>query len=210
MPSDEDLARAFARGEDGAFEALVYRYHRALSAYFQRQLGGEEGVEDLVQETFLRFVRQVRERGVPDRVRPWLYRVATNLCRDRWRTAARRHERGEEPPDGWSERAEARPSVAEISDRLQARAAIVQALRELSERQRQMVILRFYHDLTYREIAGVLDLPEGTVKASLFRALGRLRERMDGPGGRARSQAPDEAPDASLPKRGGHLAHGEI
>ncbi|MDI3256935.1 MAG: sigma-70 family RNA polymerase sigma factor [Kyrpidia sp.] len=177
MQSDEELARAFAGGSVTAFEALVYRYHRPLLAYVQRLLGREQPAEDLVQETFFRFVRQVREGRVPDRIRPWLYRVAGNLCRDYWKAAERRCDRG--LPEGWGERHGERPTVADIYERLETRQQIRSALDELPDVQRRMVVLRFYHDFTYQEIADVLEMPVGTVKAYLFKALRRLRDTLE-------------------------------
>ncbi|MBE3553380.1 MAG: RNA polymerase sigma factor [Kyrpidia tusciae] len=174
MESDEALARAFAEGHTGSFEALVYRYHRPIHAYIQRLLGRTEPAEDLVQETFFRFVREVQRGRVPERVRPWLYRVATNLCRDYWKAAQRRSEPG--LLEDWSPAVLEKPSVSEIYERLETRQMIRDALDELSEIQKRMVILRFYQDLTYREIAEVLEVPEGTVKAYLFKALRHLRE----------------------------------
>ncbi|MDI3328361.1 MAG: RNA polymerase sigma factor [Alicyclobacillaceae bacterium] len=176
MLSDEELARAVARGDAGALEALVYRYHGPLFGYLQRVLRQEWAAEDLVQETFLRFVRQLQTGAVPDRVRPWLYRVATNLCRDYWRSADRRCDR--ELPADWADREDFRPSVVEICERQETRREIVQALEGLPEIQRRMVVLRFYQDLTYREIAEVLEVPVGTVKAYLYQAMRSLRSAL--------------------------------
>ena len=88
--TDEELMRRAAHGDEDAFALLVRRYESPLYGYLRRMLGNGADAEDAFQETFLR-VHQHRSRyrqGAP--FRPWLYQIATNLCRDRLRSR-RRH-----------------------------------------------------------------------------------------------------------------------
>lgn len=76
LVTDEQLVRRMADGDQAAFEAFVHRYHGPLLSYLERTLRNTDKAEDLVQETFIRLLRQLRQGSVPERVRSWMYRVA--------------------------------------------------------------------------------------------------------------------------------------
>ncbi|OUM91151.1 MAG: RNA polymerase subunit sigma-24 [Bacillus thermozeamaize] len=177
MVSDEELLLSFKRGDKAAFEAFVYRYHAPLFGFLQRMLLDAELAEDLVQETFIRIIRHVQKGQLPVRVRPWIYRVALNLCRDYWRSAGYRLESMglEQIP----EQKDTNASVIELCERQEERQAIIRALDQLPDIQKQIVILRFYQDLKLQEISETLDIPLGTVKTYLYRALKALKFRLE-------------------------------
>lgn len=108
----------------------------------------------------------------------WLYRVAMNQCRDYWKSSAYQTDRNRfgEPP----ERKDERPSVVELAERQETRREISQSLEELPQVQREVVMLRFYQDLKLQDIADVLQLPLGSVKTHLYKALRRLKTRLAG------------------------------
>lgn len=99
-PSDEDLMARVKSGDDGAPEQLVRRYEQPLFQYARRMLGNAADAEDVFQDAFLRvFLHRNRFwSGAP--FRQWLYRIATNLCKDRLRYRARRREIQPEADDG--------------------------------------------------------------------------------------------------------------
>lgn len=174
--SDEQLMTAVLAGDQAALAALVARHHTLLLGYLYRLVGGDHPLaEDLVQETFLRILRQ-RMRS-PDRpFKPWLYKIATNLARDHFKSASvrQRVRRGDEEESllhlydsapGPEERALAAEQVGEV------RAALAQ----LSEDYRIVILLRFYQGLSLQEIAEILEIPLGTVKSRLSVGVHRLR-----------------------------------
>ncbi|MVP02485.1 RNA polymerase sigma factor [Paenibacillus lutrae] len=173
MLTDEHLVEAMARGDQAAFEAFVYRYHAPLQNYLERMLYDARKAEDLVQEVFVRLLKQLQQHKVPDNIRPWMYRVALNLCRDYWKSLAYRNENHltaelPETPD-------LQASVVEIYERQEARKEMIAALRSLPEVQNNIVVLRFFHDLKLQEITEVLDLPLSTTKTHLYSALRKLK-----------------------------------
>ncbi len=86
--SDEQLMAAVMAGDQLALAALVTRHHAPLLGYLYRLTGGDRPLaEDLVQETFLRMLRQ-RTRPADRPFKPWLYKIATNLARDHFKSAA--------------------------------------------------------------------------------------------------------------------------
>jgi RNA polymerase sigma-70 factor (ECF subfamily) len=172
--SDERLLAAVLAGELEALTQLVERYQRPLTGYLERLLGGDWPLaQDLTQETFLRVLRQRDCRGQRP-FKPWLYAIATNLARDHFKSATNR--RVTPLDDVTAEGLVA--GAADPEEQTLARERgheIMAALATLSEEYRVTLLLRFYGDLSLREIADTLDIPVGTVKSRLSVGLRRLR-----------------------------------
>ncbi|WLR61129.1 RNA polymerase sigma factor [Guptibacillus hwajinpoensis] len=77
--TDEELVVAMARGNQAAFEALVHRYHAPLLGYLERMLRDRRKAEDVVQETFLKLIKQLKTKKTPEKIKPWLYQVAPQI-----------------------------------------------------------------------------------------------------------------------------------
>ncbi len=158
-----------------AFAQLVARWEGPIRSLCARMTGDVHRGEDLAQEAFVRVFARRKEYEVSGRFSTFLWRVALNLCRDEWRRTSRRKESPLE--DGESPAHE--PVVEGAGPDLQLvereRAETVKrALMELAEEYRGVVVLRHYEGLKFREIAEVLEIPEGTVKSRMAEALGQL------------------------------------
>lgn len=179
MRTDEELALGMKQGNTGDLALLVERHHSALIGYLFRMTGGDRRLaEDLVQETFVRVIRSVERYHYPRPFKPWLYAIATNLTRDHFKSADVR--RAAAPVDDDLSAAASQmphPEQGLIED--DAAREVVAALEGLPEHQREVVILRYYQELSLAEIAAVLDIPLGTVKSRLSIGLNRLRELME-------------------------------
>jgi RNA polymerase sigma factor (sigma-70 family) len=173
MIADEQLIQQMISGDQAAFEAFVYRYHEPLLGYLERKLQNASKAEELVQELFIRLIRQLRNPPAPRQIRPWLYHVALNLCRDYWRSTSYHNERSFSGQ--LAEQKDPHPTVVEIYERQETRKEIIHSLQELPEMQREIVLLRFYQGLMLHEIAETLDLSLSTVKSSLYSALKKLK-----------------------------------
>ncbi|WP_273853367.1 RNA polymerase sigma factor [Guptibacillus spartinae] len=171
--TDEELVTAMARGNQAAFEAFVHRYHAPLLGYLERMLRDRKKAEDVVQETFLKLIKQLKSKKIPEKIKPWLYQVATNQCRDYWKSAGFKSEK--QILDFIPDQPDQEPSVVELFERQESRVEFLKKLDTLSETQREIVYLRFYQELKYQEIAETLELPLGTVKSNLFHALKKLK-----------------------------------
>lgn len=157
-----------------AVEALYVADRDALHRYALGLTGGSEEARDLVAEAFLRAVSEPRFAEPGFNGRAWLFRVVTNLSRNLWTRYLNRFvvhplERlagsGAEPTH---EEAERRESLAGLTE----------ALAGLSARDREIVCLKYFEDMSYREIADATGAPEGTVASRLARALGRLNHAL--------------------------------
>ena len=174
---DRELMARLARGDKDALAPLVERHYRRLYRIALGYLRQREDALDVVQEAFVKvFQAASRWDGSAD-AGPWLSRVTVNLSIDRWRRNKRRGQTFSPLAEGdhFEVLADTRPApdsgVAsrESGERLRA------ALGELPERQRAVVVLRHYQELSLEEIATTLGMSLGTVKSSLHRALHRMR-----------------------------------
>lgn len=187
QPTDEELLSRYRdEGRPEDFNALVRRYERELYRYLVRYVGEKSLADDVFQNTFLQvhLKRGLYESGRP--VRPWLYAIATHQAVDALRKAGRHPTVSLDHRGGSG--GESDPSALVdllVSDtpgpltNLQGEERkqwVRQAIEKLPETLRQTLILAYFQDLKYREIADILKIPVGTVKSRLHAALAKLEE----------------------------------
>lgn len=180
--SDRELMADLARGERDALAPLMERHYRRIYRVALSYLRDPDEALDVVQETFVKAFQHAARWDARSEVGSWLTRIGINQAIDRYRRVRRRR-RSEEPlADGpgdhdarWSDAA---PSPEREVMGREMGARLAGALRGLPERQRAVVVLRHYEEMTLEEIADTLGLSLGTVKSSLHRAIHRLRDRL--------------------------------
>lgn len=177
--SDEELMSAYVAGDLAAFGELFARYGAALARVVRTHVAADDEVRDIVQQTFLQLHRARRDYRAGQPVRPWLFTIALNLCRDRWRVLARRREVG----------LDAAPEVAAPgtpADVLEAKRRAERlrtALGRLPDEQRWVVELHWFAGLPLSEVADSLDISLGAAKVRAHRAYQRLRDILESLGG---------------------------
>lgn len=193
--SDEELVEACLAGEWSAFDQLLARWERKIRGAIYRLVGSEEEARDLCQETFLKAYRSLGTFKKEARFSSWLYQIALNLCRDRIR---RRKGRTLVSPDeldeGGESLPEVRPSALDLLQKREMCRAVAAAVAALPEEQREVIVLKEYQELTFLEIAQVLDVPLSTVKTRLYRGLGQLRQKLEHQGLRGTAPLPAPTP----------------
>jgi RNA polymerase sigma-70 factor (ECF subfamily) len=162
--SDESLGSRLASGEAAAFDELYRRYSNRLAVYGSHLLGDAGSGDDVAQATLLKAYAALREGRVPNRMKPWLFRIAHNVAID---LVVRRREL---PSDDLPEA----PSI----DREPFAGVLVEALATLPDRQRRVYVLREVHGLRIDETAEELGLTAAQVEQSLFTARNRLAEQL--------------------------------
>lgn len=169
------LARA-AGGAQDAFRTLVARHLPAMLAIGRRMLGDDAEAEDVAQETMLRLWRNASAIEVGDAgVKPWLNRVASNLCLDRLRARKSAPELRDELPDRAASGGQQRQlEEAELSRNVDA------ALQALPERQRLALVLFHYQGLTQNEAAEALGVSAEALESLLSRARRTLKAALAG------------------------------
>jgi RNA polymerase sigma-70 factor (ECF subfamily) len=171
---DETLVERCLQGDGASFRPLVEKYQRALFSLALRMLGDYEEARDATQNAFVKAYERLAAFDPGYRFFSWIYRIAVNECLNVLRARRRTSEFDPDLPggDGPFEAMQA----SEVRDRIRA------ALARLSADYREVVVLRHYGELSYREIGEVLRIPEKTVKSRLFTARQRLAELMNGTG----------------------------
>ena len=150
-----------------AFEELYRTQGRRMKSIAFHMLGSVPDAEDAVQEAFLRAYRGWRDFRGQASFSTWAHRILLNACHDIGRLRQKRHE---EP---WEEDPIRAPQVAAQDHPL--RATLEKALSRLQPRQREVFLLFEVEGFKHREIAEILEIPEGTSKATLFEAKRELR-----------------------------------
>jgi RNA polymerase sigma-70 factor (ECF subfamily) len=174
--ADIERLRAETDGVDAVFEmdeesfrALYDRTSRALWAYLSRITGSPDLADDLLQETYYRFLRAQGRHESEAHRRNSLFRIATNLARDGWRRSA--HARMVPLPAG--PRGELRAAI-DVAGDAERRADLSRALLQLSPRERAMLWLAYAHGSSHRDIASTVGVNAASVKLLLFRARRKL------------------------------------
>lgn len=167
------MARA-GQGDQHALAQLVKRYEKPLYNYILRMSGQHANAEDLFQETWLKVYR-FRERYQEGKAfKPWLYQIATNVCRDWGRKRGRAKEVSLETVEG-SLHIASRETPLHQAQQHELAEALHHAIAELPEKQRSVFWMARYDEMTYDEIALTLDIPVGTVKSRINHAVRKLR-----------------------------------
>jgi RNA polymerase sigma-70 factor (ECF subfamily) len=155
------------------FEAAVMEHKDRIHSYARGILRDPEDAKDVAQECLIRLWSH-RDRVEPGAgCRSWLLRSAHNLCVDRLRRRATRREIA--PDDAGADPMDARPGPERLTSSVEVAGRLERALSALDDRDRSIVLLREVEGLAYEEIAALLDLKMGTLKATLHRAREKLR-----------------------------------
>lgn len=173
--TDEELAHEVQAGNVSSLEILVTRYHSLLLRYVCGMCHDYHLSQDIVQECFVRVISRIGQYRYPEPFSPWIFAIARNLVRDHAKSGSARREfpAGDRLPDDSS-------SEDAISERWE-RQAVLEALERLPYTCREVLVLRYYGDLSLEAIARTLEIPAGTVKSRLSRAVHELAKFLESP-----------------------------
>jgi len=184
--TDEELMLLCQADRNEALEELFRRYSRPLFQFVYRQIPNEEMAADLVQETFLRVFNHRKTYKPTARFSYWIYRIARNLTVDEKRRYWNRNvtDASSMPlkesfaADYFETQSSPLPDSAEVLHQREIEHMVRQAIEELSEEQRQVMILLKYQGLQYKEIAEILGVSTESVKQRAYRAHLKLRGQL--------------------------------
>lgn len=181
VTSDEQIVERALTGDAEAFGEIVRRWERRIFALAFGMLGREEDARDATQETFLAAFRNLRGFRGEAKVSSWLHRIAVNQCITRQRRSKVRNEGALEDEELRHASRFATPlerSPAWVAEGRESSEAVRRAVNSLPLELRQVVVMKEFEELTFREISDALDLPLSTVKSRLYTALRQLQMRL--------------------------------
>lgn len=175
--SDEELARRVQEGDGTAFGTIMERYASRLTRYGRRYLARDEDIEDVIQDVFLKTYQNMQSYNPAYRFSPWIYRIAHNafvnvLRKHKHRTFEFFDFDTFVSPLSFSEPREVEAESAKLEK------IIEEHLSELAPKYREVIVLHYFEELSYDEIAEVLHIPIGTVGVRLRRARQQLKETL--------------------------------
>jgi len=183
---DTDLILQAQKGNENAFEELVYRYDRSVLSIALKYTLDEDDAKDLYQEVFIRVYRGLKNFRFESEFSTWIYRITTNVCLS-YKSRSKDHLRvsiDEDYDDEEKEFSIAQEliydgsSPEEMTSGADIREIVDEAVESLSPKQKMTFILKHYEGYKIREIAEMLNCKEGTVKKYLFEAIKNLRKKL--------------------------------
>lgn len=177
-PCDEEIAGRVQSGDVDAFAILVERYESKMLRYARKFLFGHEDAQDLVQQVFLKAYVNMKSFNTTRRFSPWLYRIAHNEFLNTIK------KRGHEPilffdPDTLFPHPIAKERPDREHEDQELRVILEECLHELDAKYREPLILYFFEELSYQEIADIIHIPVSTVGIRLKRGKDKLRRIYD-------------------------------
>jgi len=184
--SDTDLIIQAQKGNQNAFEELVYRYDRNVLSITIKYANNEDDAKDLYQEVFIRVYRSIKSFRFQSEFSTWLFRITTNVCLT-YKSRSKEHLKvsiDKEFDDDENEFSTTKELVydgsspEEISSDANLGEIVNAAVESLSPKQKMTFVLKHYEGYKIREIAEMLNCKEGTVKKYLFDATKNLRKKL--------------------------------
>jgi RNA polymerase sigma factor (sigma-70 family) len=171
---DNELVRRALAGDAGAYEELVARYQELAYRVAYVLAGDAEAARDAAQSAFIKAFFSLNRFRQDAPFRPWLLKIVANEARNQrrstWRRSHHELQLAEGPPPVDS--AQSPEGAALVREE---REALLRAVNALSDKDRQVIVYRYFLDLNESEMAAIMRCPKGTVKSRLSRALSRLR-----------------------------------
>ncbi len=174
--SDEDLAELVQNGDTEKFGILMERYQAKLFRYGKKFISSDDNIEDVVQEVFIKAFQNIKSFDIKQKFSPWIYRIAHNT----YVNSIKKSQTGplylfdfdtvlsHTVTDDPIVREREQKEIKEIVDR---------GLREVEPKYREILVLYYIEDLSYKEISEILRIPIGTVGVRIMRAKEILKEK---------------------------------
>ena len=182
--SDEQLVERYRMGQVGAFEVLMRRYEQELFHFLVRFIANRAVAEEVFQEVFLQVHISADAFDTSRRFKPWLFTIAANKARDYLRRNSRRHAvpmsalaAGDDGRSHVDLLESDLPLPAATADARETRELVQAIIADMPDHLREVLLLAYFQQFAYKEIAQMLDIPLGTVKSRLHAAVGTFADR---------------------------------
>ena len=177
--SDEDIMRYICEGDDRAFSELYDRYAKAMLNYFFRMLWKDkEKAEDFVQDLFSKIVQKPESFNPERKFKTWFYSVANNMCKNEYKKQEVRSGMKNGLDESYNVSNSSR-SADKLADDNVIGKAIQEAIDVLDAKHSEVFCMRYYDQMSIKEISEAIDVSEGTVKSRLFYATKKLASELE-------------------------------
>lgn len=166
---DRELVQQAKFGDKEALAQIVKYYYNDVYLFLYRRLGDRFSAEDITQEVFLKFTQSLQQYKDKDKLKNYLLSIAVNCSNDYYRKSKR---------EVLSDELELSEESLNVDSDI--RESVKSALMQLPDEQRNVIILRYYHDMKIKEISQVVNCSQSTVKSRLYRGEKQLKEIMKG------------------------------
>jgi len=189
LKEDRLLVEAIKAGQKQGFEELVDRYKDKVYNMTRHMTGNPQEAQDLAQEIFLLIYKNIGSFRGESSLSTWIHRVSLNRCLD-WQRKQRilsplfSNKEEEDSGDLMDRLPNRQPTPEEQFVRKEQIREIHKAIRSLPEKYQKVIILYHFQQMSYQEIADILDLPVRTVETQLYRGKQKIREVLSQPGGK--------------------------
>lgn len=174
--NDEELMLAICFGDQAAFSELYERYNQRLFYFFYRMLGNDkELANDFLQDIFYKIINKPEQYNCNFKFSSWIYSIAQNMCKNEYR---KREVRKNIINDNNIDCLNDETTVNETTEKEELITHVFTELNKLEEIQRSVLILKYKENFSLKEIAEILELPEGTIKSRLHYARLELSKRV--------------------------------
>lgn len=174
-PAYKELVLRMQRGDDSAYQMIMDHWGKRLYNFAMRYANDDHFASEVVQQTFIQVFEKIDQLKDPSKLKSWLYRIASNNCISQGRSLSRRRkvEVGEVLMH-----AEDAPSPSRHVERKELKELVLNILQMIPPEQRQVIIMKEYEGLKFREIANILDTSENTIKARMYYGLDAMKKIM--------------------------------
>jgi len=177
--SDEELMLFLGKGDKRAFDELYMRYADNLCYFFMRKLKHDrEKGEDFVHDIFAKLIARPELFDVTRSFKTWVYSVANNMCKNEYKKMEVRANTSNGLDSSYNVSLD-ELSATDLLHNAQFKEALTRSLEEMDIKHKEVFELRFFQELSIKEIAEVMELNDGTVKSRLFYATKRLAETLE-------------------------------
>lgn len=166
------LINKIKKGDQRALDTLLQEMYPQVYTFVYRKLQGDDVAKDVTQETFLRFIRQIVNYRCEGKTLHYLYKIAGNVCRDHYRKSKRESYESIESKETMLSSEE---DVHESILNQMRNEELMLYIRQLSEDQQNVILLKYFHQMTFKEIATLYEVSDSTIKSRHIAALKKLK-----------------------------------
>lgn len=178
---DDQLVKEIISGSKSSLDVLVNRYYEIIYSYSMRQVNDYHLACDLTQEVFVKMMMNINKYRVgTDSFKYWLLKIALNHIRDYFRSEKNRKSTVFDNMEYLSNNDINNDNMINMLEIHEKSKEVKKAIYSLKEQEKEIVILKYYNDMTIKEISGITGNNESTIKSRLYRALEKLRRHLKG------------------------------